>query len=160
MSSIGSLLSRSIGGEAGRQARERFADALALSWLLAAPDAHAKNYSLLLSGGQVRLAPLYDIATALPYPDFCADKLRLAMRTGNRYLAARVTADHWRHAAAHLGLEQDAVLTRVAHLAERLPAAVAAAAAHPDVAALGSALPQRLLDLVTQRCAGLARRLA
>lgn len=40
---IASLLTRCIGGNAGRQARERFADALALNWLLAGSDAHAKN---------------------------------------------------------------------------------------------------------------------
>ncbi len=46
----------------------RFADALIWNWLIAGTDAHAKNYSLLLAGDQVRLAPLYDIASALPYP--------------------------------------------------------------------------------------------
>ena len=45
----------------------RFADALAWNWIIGGTDAHAKNYSLLLSGSDVRLAPLYDIASALPY---------------------------------------------------------------------------------------------
>jgi serine/threonine-protein kinase HipA len=49
------------------QTLARFFDALAWNWLIAGTDAHAKNYSLLLAGGQVRLAPLYDIASALPY---------------------------------------------------------------------------------------------
>ena len=35
----------------------RLADALAFNWLIAGTDAHAKNYSLLLAGTQVRLAP-------------------------------------------------------------------------------------------------------
>lgn len=156
---ISSLLTRSIGGDAARQARERFADALALNWLLAGPDAHAKNYSLLLSAGQVRLAPLYDVASALPYPDFYPDKFRLAMRIGGQYRAARVTADQWRRAAAQLALDEDTVLDRVASLAERLPTAMESAAAEADVAALESPLPQRLLDLVAQRCAVLGRRL-
>jgi len=42
-------------------------DALAWNWLIAGTDAHAKNYSLLLAGNDVRLAPLYDVASALPY---------------------------------------------------------------------------------------------
>lgn len=157
---IASLLTRTIGGRAARHARERLADALALNWLLAGPDAHAKNYSLLLSAGQVRLAPLYDVASALPYPDVYPDKLRLAMRIGGQYLASRVTADNWRRAAAHLALDEPVVLSRVARLAERLPDAMAAAAAHPDVTALGSPLPQQLVDLVAHRCRALARRLA
>jgi serine/threonine-protein kinase HipA len=45
----------------------RFADALIWNWLIAGTDAHAKNYSLLLAEEQVRLAPLYDVASALPY---------------------------------------------------------------------------------------------
>src|SRR5262249_2084174 len=39
-----------------------FLDAIAFNWLIAGSDAHAKNYSILLAGGgQVRLAPLYDL---------------------------------------------------------------------------------------------------
>ncbi len=52
---------RSFGG------RSRLVDTLALSWVLGATDAHAKNYSLLLSGSSVRLAPLYDVNSVLPY---------------------------------------------------------------------------------------------
>jgi serine/threonine-protein kinase HipA len=44
----------------------RFVDALAVNWLIAGTDAHAKNYSMLLTPGQIRLAPLYDVASALP----------------------------------------------------------------------------------------------
>jgi len=33
-----------------------FVDALAWNWLIVGTDAHAKNYSLLLVGSQVRLA--------------------------------------------------------------------------------------------------------
>jgi len=46
----------------------RFVDALAFNWLIGGTDAHAKNYSILIgSGGVVRLAPLYDVASILPY---------------------------------------------------------------------------------------------
>jgi hypothetical protein len=34
----------------------RFADALIWNWVIGGTDAHAKNYSLLLAGDQVRLA--------------------------------------------------------------------------------------------------------
>lgn len=41
--------------------------ALALNWVIGGTDAHAKNFSILIGvGGRVRLAPLYDIASALP----------------------------------------------------------------------------------------------
>ena len=43
-------------------------DAIAFNWLIAGTEAHAKNYALLLDGnGAVRLAPLYDLASILPY---------------------------------------------------------------------------------------------
>lgn len=153
---ISALLSRCIGGEAAQSARERFADALALNWLLAGPDAHAKNYSLLLSADQVRLAPLYDVASALPYDDFFPGKFMMAMRIGGQYLASRVSADRWRKAAVQLDLDEGWVLGRVTVLAAQLPGAMAVAAADPDVIALESPLPQQLVDLVAARCAGLA----
>src|SRR4051812_14322554 len=47
-----------------------FIDALIFNWLIVGTDAHAKNYSILhQQGGRTRLAPLYDLASILPYPD-------------------------------------------------------------------------------------------
>lgn len=40
----------------------RFADALALNWLIGGTDAHAKNYSFLYPRSIARLAPLHDVA--------------------------------------------------------------------------------------------------
>lgn len=60
----------------------RFADASIWNWLIAGTDAHAKNYSPLLAGNQVRLVPLYDVASALPYGAH-ENKLRLAMKVGD-----------------------------------------------------------------------------
>ena len=61
------LLRGAMRPTAAEDAVRRFADALAWNWLIAGTDAHAKNYSLLLAGPEARLAPLYDIASALPY---------------------------------------------------------------------------------------------
>ncbi len=156
---IGSLLTRCMPAADAVRARERFLDALALNWLIGGTDAHAKNYALLLSGGQVRLAPLYDVASALPHPDMHPDKLRMAMRVGGKYLASRVMAEHWRLAGAQLDLDGDAAVARVLDLAEHLPEAFVAVVSDPKVAALQSPMPQRLADLVTSRCQVLARRL-
>jgi serine/threonine-protein kinase HipA len=49
---------------------ERFLKANIFNWLIGGTDAHAKNYSLLIgSGDEVRLAPLYDFSSQLPYPE-------------------------------------------------------------------------------------------
>src|ERR1700722_20174972 len=63
-----------------------FLDAVYYNWLIAGTDAHAKNYALLIaSAGQVRLAPLYDIASILPYPDIYIRKARSSMKIANEY---------------------------------------------------------------------------
>jgi serine/threonine-protein kinase HipA len=127
----------------------RFLDALAWNWLVAGTDAHAKNYSLLLSGDDVRLAPLYDIASALPY-DRHERQLRFAMKIGGDY-RVHPCRNTWGKAALDLGLNPDAVLERVAHLALTAPDAFADAANAPDVVALDRPLPKRLVDLVADR---------
>ncbi len=136
----------------------RFFDALAWNWLIAGTDAHAKNYSLLLAGGEVRFAPLYDVASALPY-GVHERKLRFAMKIGGDY---RVYTHYntWKAAAQDLGVDTDHALDRVLRLTELVSAAFAEAAATPEVAALKRPLPSRLVDLVSeraQRCQALLR---
>ena len=137
-----------------------FVDALALNWLLAGTDAHAKNYSLLLSGDQVRLAPLYDVASALPYEDMRVPKPKMAMQIGGEHRIARITTYHWRRLAEAVGLEADAVLGRIDALAVSVPEHMAAAADDPDVRSLGADLPQRLVDQVTAWAATCRRAIA
>jgi serine/threonine-protein kinase HipA len=118
----------------------RFADALIWNWLIAGTDAHAKNYSLLL-GPEVRLAPLYDIASALPYGTH-EKKLRLAMKVGDEY-AVHAQRNTWHRAAQELGIDADRLVSRVRELAAAAPAAFADAAAAPEVFALGRKTPAR-----------------
>ena len=105
----------------------RFFDALVYNWLVLATDGHAKNYSLLLSGHQVRLAPLYDVASALPHLDQ-PRKAMMAQKIGGEYRAAYVERRHWERLARSLGLALDEAHERIAALAERLPDALADAA--------------------------------
>jgi serine/threonine-protein kinase HipA len=134
----------------------RFTDALIWNWLIAGTDAHAKNYSLLLDGNLVRLAPLYDIASILPYGDH-EKKLRMAMKIGKEY-HMNPYRNRWPAAAADLGLDAGQVVSRVNELAALAPDAFADAGKASDVAELGSKLPARLTDLVAdraERCAQL-----
>ncbi len=143
-------------GDIGRAIREystarsdddimSFADALAFSWLTMGTDAHAKNYSILLAGAQVRLAPLYDLSTALPYQVSTPTKarpgelqpsgLRLAMKIGGRYEASELRGSDWRLAAGDLGIDVNELIGRVADLASGVGDAFATAAARSPVAA-------------------------
>jgi len=126
---------------------------------LAGTDAHAKNYSLLLASGQVRLAPLYDVASTLPYGTH-EKKLRFAMKIGGDYRVFPYR-DGWPAAAKDLGLEPDRAVQRVIELAEQTADAFSGAASAPEVAPLERSLPARLVDLIAarvERCLALVRR--
>jgi serine/threonine-protein kinase HipA len=149
---IARLFRDAMAPQAGEDAVRRFADALIWNWLIGGTDAHAKNYSILLAGNQVRLAPLYDIASALPYGTH-ERKLRLAMKIGTSY-DVYLQRNRWPDAARDLGLDAEALVERARELARIAPDAFADAVSAPDVVALRRELPGRLLDLV----AGRARR--
>ncbi|WP_310461456.1 type II toxin-antitoxin system HipA family toxin [Sphaerotilus sp.] len=95
-----------------------------LFWLLAAPDGHAKNFSLhLLPGGRYRLAPLYDVMSIWPVEgagpnQWSWHKARLAMAVvGKRrhYHFKEVQRRHFNAMAQHCGHGRDAeaVIERV-----------------------------------------------
>lgn len=129
----------------------RFVDALALNWIIAGTDAHAKNYSVLLAPGQVRLAPIYDVASALPYDDMYLPRLRLAMRIGGEYRVEGIRSRQWRRFAAMNELSPDAIVERIDQLASRFPESLAEAAKDDEVRALRSDLPARLGDRISAR---------
>jgi serine/threonine-protein kinase HipA len=98
-----------------------FLDAVAYNWLIAGTDAHAKNYALLLAAeGQVRLAPLYDLASVLPYPDFDAHRIRLAMKLGGEYRLQEIGLRQWRKLAVELRLQAEQVIGRVLAIADAI----------------------------------------
>jgi serine/threonine-protein kinase HipA len=129
----------------------RFFDAATFNWLIAGTDAHAKNYSLLLSGNQVRLAPLYDVASALPYATFRIRKLRLAMKYGHSYLLDGRRNTVWLRVAQEFSLPAEQLRDRAEWMADRVTDAFSTVAAQRDVATLGMSLPATLVDQVENR---------
>lgn len=84
--------------------------ALALNWAIGGTDAHAKNFSLLIATRQVRLAPLYDVASILPYPRrIPLQKANLALRVGGEYRIPKIGRRHWERLVTEMGLGRDAV---------------------------------------------------
>lgn len=69
----------------------------------------------------MRLAPLYDIASALPYAHLNPHELKLAMKIGAEYRLRNIWRPQWQSLAVELRLDPDQVVERVAALAERLP---------------------------------------
>jgi serine/threonine-protein kinase HipA len=101
---------------------ETLIGALAFNWLIAGTDAHAKNYSILIGrGGGVRLAPLYDVASFLPYAAHGIRKLTLAMKIGGTYRLHEVGAYQWTKLGADLALDPEELRTTIAKMCRALP---------------------------------------
>ncbi|WP_312327418.1 hypothetical protein [Stenotrophomonas sp.] len=78
--------------------------------------------SALFGGsGEVRLAPLYDISSALPYPQLQKRKLKLAMKVGSHYRWWDITLNDWRATATAIRLDVDEALTVIASMCLHLP---------------------------------------
>ena len=83
----------------------RFNMALALNWIIYGSDAHSKNYSLIHApGSYLRLAPLYDVASFLPYDSNPkSTKRKLSMKIGGEYRLYRIGRENWRKFADETG---------------------------------------------------------
>ena len=101
---------------------ETFIDALAFNWVIAGTDAHAKNYSVLIGrGGAIRLAPLYDVASFLPYAVHGTRKLKLAMKIGGKYRLHEIGAYEWNKLARELGRDPAALAAAIVRMCRALP---------------------------------------
>lgn len=134
----------------------RFFEALFFNWMIGGVDAHAKNYSLLISGhGLPRLAPLYDLCPMSPYLEVGGGELgdaKMSMRVGGQdTIGGAETGAAWAAAASEIGIGRGEAAARMAKLAERLPGAVSEAVAdlppqlrdRPLVRHLAARLPAR-----------------
>jgi serine/threonine-protein kinase HipA len=105
---------------------ERFLKANIFNWLIGGTDAHAKNYSLLIgSGDEVRLAPLYDLSSQLPYPELIPQ--RLAMKIGEHYDIARVSLEDWQKTARACAVEEERIIAMITEMAKAIPDEISAA---------------------------------
>ena len=115
---------RTHSGEPGDDAWT-FARAIMLNWIIGGTDAHAKNFSMLISAnGRARLAPLYDVASTLPY-EFDPRKLKMATKIGGEYRLEEIYSRQWTKFASELRLASAEVLNMGRTMAETLPAAIA-----------------------------------
>ena len=99
---------------------DRFVRALAYNFVIGGTDAHAKNYALILLGKQVRLAPLYDIASYIPQAG--KEKgIKLAMKIGGKYAMDEIMPRHWERFATEAKFDSSRALGHVRDLIMRLP---------------------------------------
>ena len=131
-------------------------DYVVFNALIGNHDAHAKNFSLLVTPRGAVLAPLYDALATAVYPRL-TDKM--AMKIGGKYKFSEVQARHWERFAQDAGLSPAQVKKRILDIARRLPALAQATLA--AFAAEGHSHPilGQIVALIESRCALTIRRL-
>lgn len=140
---------------------DTFIGALIFNWLIAGTDAHAKNYSLLLaSGGEVRLAPLYDVASALPYEGLNQDRLTLAMKLGNHYRLRDISFHDWEKLAQAVRIDSNHLFARINVMIEELPNRAAEILGVARRGGLTHSLLERLVGDLAARSAACKRIVA
>jgi serine/threonine-protein kinase HipA len=131
-----------------------FLDAIAYNWLIAGTDAHGKNYALLIGAqARVRLAPLYDVASVLPYPDIDIERVKLSMKLGGEYRLRNIRLYHWRKLAEELHVNPDALIQRVDDFARQLADHIPDIRRRMTEEGLAHPIIPRLADALTTRAA-------
>lgn len=120
------------GSEQSATDRSHFVLTQLMFWLLAAPDGHAKNFSIRHSvGGRYHLTPLYDVLSAWPLigkgPKLRPyEKMSLAMAVRGKsahYRLNSIQTRHWFELAQSVGVQ--GLWERMIESVERAPDAIA-----------------------------------
>jgi serine/threonine-protein kinase HipA len=134
-----------------------FARAIMLNWIIGGTDAHSKNFSMLIgTGGRARLAPLYDVASTLPY-DFDTRKLKMATNIGGKYLLEDIYSRHWAKFASEGRLPTAEVLEMGRTMAETLPGVFTETIEDARSAGLEHPIMSRMIDVFSERSEHCAR---
>ncbi len=94
-----------------------FMTSLIFNVVIGNADAHGKNFSILYSGGERRLSPLYDLVSTLAWP---ALSRKLAMKIGACTSIHAFTAGDWQEMARRTGLGWPVLRERMAETCERI----------------------------------------
>ncbi len=131
--------------------RARFMRACAFNFVILGPDAHGKNFSVLIdTGGRYRLAPLYDINSMLPYD---LEKTRkLAMTIGGEGRWRSVAPIHWEKAARLCGYPPADALGHVREIVMTAPEAATRVLRQCERAGLRTPVLRRLVERLAHRC--------
>jgi len=135
----------------------RLLDCTLFNALIGNHDAHAKNFSLLYTGGSCVLAPCYDLLCTAVYPSLTP---KMAMKIGGRYKFSEVQSRHWMQFAEQAGLAKAQMRRRALEFAGSLPSIAREVQAGPDRSFAGNALVERIVDVIERRCALTMKRLS
>lgn len=128
---------------------ETFVRSVLANWLIGAPDAHAKNYSIFLAAEEVALAPLYDVSTGFgqgqPWPT-------MAMSIGGAKTFSDVTPRHLQKFAEAVGVDAEYVLAHARLFADGMPAAFAMAVKEMEAPGTDRAQLQKIEAELAAHC--------
>lgn len=152
MNEIFKLLNSTI---APYEDRRTFLKSQILFWILAAIDGHAKNFSIFLAPAGYRLAPLYDVMSVAPYPEFPIQKTKMAMSFGDKkyYRLSQIQPRHFRQSGKNAGMHAQDTDDILSELIERKDKAVAEA----EALAVKAGVPDSTSELIFD---GLMKRFA
>lgn len=125
-------------------------NAVIFNVLICNTDSHAKNYSILLSDGEPRLAPLYDLMCGAVWDGITQN---LTQTIGGKNRGSHIHARHWKRMAASCGLSETMVVERVADLAGRIGKVLDAASDEVKSMAAGNhPMLLRFQEAIEARC--------
>jgi serine/threonine-protein kinase HipA len=144
--------------------RDRLMKTACLFYLLAATDTHGKNFSLIYAEGtqraSMRLAPLYDIASAWPYTRrIPAQKMKLAMRYGSHYKLREIQPRHFDELARSCGYSAERIHEMLASLVDQLPDQAASLLRELETTGMNRIVLGSLVDGIARQCKALHSRL-
>ena len=138
---------------------QTFARAIILNWIIGGTDAHAKNFSMLIGArARARLAPLYDVASTLPY-DLDPRKLKMANRIGGKYRLEDISSRHWVRFASEVRLPAAEVLDIGKTMAGTLPEAFTETVDEARADGLDHPILQQMIEAFSERSERCARAL-
>jgi serine/threonine-protein kinase HipA len=134
----------------------RLLDRVIFNVLVCNTDAHAKNYSLMIGGNGVSLAPIYDVMCGEVWENVTKN---LVHKVGGSNRGEQLQAKHWQRFARECGLNPKQVLDRFSALARSVISELAAvefevgampAGGHPILAQTRQAILDRAEALLGQ----------
>jgi serine/threonine-protein kinase HipA len=105
-------------------------------------------------GDEIRLSPLYDLSSQLPYPELIDQ--RVAMKIGDEYDIPLIGFSEWQALASACAVDLDLLMNRLRQRADALPDAVSAARDKALADGLNREVVTTFADLLIQH--GKARR--
>lgn len=136
--------------------RRRFMQAWLFNFVIAGTDAHGKNYSVLHDDAAMRLAPLYDINSLLPY-ELDLRKVRMSMSVDRHYTLLDIMPRHWSAQAVDCGVSADRTLADLQTLIGTIPDAASTVADACRRKGLTHPIVDKLQNALVERCRQLAK---